>query len=948
MKLITPAHSQQPHLAKRCGMAGIAAVALCIAQTLALPALAAPEGPAAMYDDALQRLERNDLAGAAIQLKNALQQDKRMLAAHLLLGKVLIRANEYKAAEAALEEALRQGVSKAEVAIPLGQVYLQMGETRKFLDTFPTAGLPPGMHAEILTMRGTALAMSGSAPAALQAYAEARALDPKAAGPWMAEAPIFLRAGEPTKAKASATKATELAPDSAAAWYQLGTVLHTLGDPQGALTAFDKSLTLNAKHVDSRVSRAAVLVGLKRDEEAARELAQLKEWGVVEPRASFLRGTQAAQRGDAAAAKAEFSSAIGLIDAMPPGLRSGNEPLLMAAALSHRSLGNLEKAREYLETLIARNNKHYAGQLLLASILLDTREVNRAMPMLEYLHRITPDEPQVLYLLGSAYMAKRQFGPAAEAFERASARSSNNAALRELGFSQLGLGQDKIGLANLEKAWAKNPADYRAGVQLATLYMRQGESVKAVQTAQALVKVDPENLAMVNFLGNVKGRVRDTAGAREAFTKVLAKDPKFRPGIINLSWLDMEEGKLAEARERLGQHIKENANDGEVLFQLGALEQKAKNNTLALAHWKKSDELLRQDPRPGMSAVELMAEMRHNDQALAAAKVLAAKFPNAVGVQALLARTYATAGDAVGARLVLREATKLAGFDSSALVMLGRMLLSMADLDGATLATTKALQASPADIGAMVLKVELAARRGNVTEIDAAMTALAAKHPGKAQTLLTAGNIAVSRGKFPQAIAQYKTVMDREPNTPTALMLTHAYLGAKEADKALLMLEAWSGKNPADRTVLRALAEVQLLLGKNDAARKSYATVVAADPEDPAALNSYAQLLQRLNDPTAISVAEKAVKLAPNHPGYADTLGWMLVQQGDTEAGTRLLRDARLREPGNGQFRYHLVQALFKAGKKTEAKEELTAALSAGMPLPKGPEFNKLKTDLGL
>ena len=50
------------------------------------PAFAVDAEGARYYEDALARYEKNDVAGAIIQLKNALQKDPSMLAAHLLLG----------------------------------------------------------------------------------------------------------------------------------------------------------------------------------------------------------------------------------------------------------------------------------------------------------------------------------------------------------------------------------------------------------------------------------------------------------------------------------------------------------------------------------------------------------------------------------------------------------------------------------------------------------------------------------------------------------------------------------------------------------------------------------------------------------------------------------------------------------------------------------------------
>ena len=151
-----------------------------------------------------------------------------------------------------------------------------------------------------------------------------------------------------------------------------------------------------------------------------------------------------------------------------------------------------------------------------------------------------------------------------------------------------------------------------------------------------------------------------------------------------------------------------------------------------------------------------------------------------------------------------------------------------------------------------------------------------------------------------------------------------------------------------DLVILRALGEVQSLLGRNDEARKSYGAVIAASPRDASAMNSYALLLHRIKDPEAMRVAERAVKLAPSQAVYADTYGWLLAESGDLDNGVRVLRDARLREPGNGQIRWHLASALAKAGHKQEAKEELKAALASTSPPVPGPELAALKASLGL
>lgn len=924
----------------------VASVLLACAATFG--AQATPQKAAAFYEEALKLYEKKELTGAALQLKNAIQEDNKMLAAHLLLGRVLLGQGELKGSEAALETALSQGVSKVEVVPLLAQVYLQLAEPAKVLDLVKLNDLPREMHPEVLTLRGSALGMTGNLSAASAAFAEARKLDPTSASPLIAEVGTVLRAGDTERARGMAQKATELAPKNAMAWYLLGTVQQAIGDRKAALASFDKALVIHPKLVDAHVSRASVLLSQGQSAEASKVLAALKEAKVVEPRASFLRATLASRAGDMKLAAQEYNEAASLIDALPPGTRSGSEPLLMSGALSHKAVGNLQKAREYVDTLLARNGRHYGGQLLLANLLMEGGELSKAAPILENLLRQTPDEAQVLFMLGSIHMARRQFSQAAEMFDRASRGGNNDLALRELAFSQFGMGQDKAAVAALEKVFAKNPSDLRAGMQLAVTYARQGLAAKALQTAEAMVKLEPTNPVTMSFLGNVQGRLNDKKGMRETLERVLTIDARFRPTVMNLSWLDMEEGRLEPARIRLQAYLKDTANDPDVLFQLGLLEQQDKRPSEALALWTKADGLQNKDPRAGLASIELRLAQGQKDAAVAAARTLATKYPEVSAVHLALARAQLTVGDLASVRSALLDASKFAGSDVDTLVQTGRLHLAAGSPDGASYAVSKALQTRADDLGALSLQVEIAAKRGQAQAVDAALATLTAKHPGKVPTLMLAGHVAFSRGQFGKAAQQYRQAFDRAPSAPIALTLTQAYVANKEPDKAAALLDVWSQKNPKDLVVLRALAEVQMLQGKTDLARKNYQAVVNASPGDAFALNGFALLLDQMKDPTALSVAQQAVQAAPDQPAYADTYGWMLVGKGDLENGIRVLREARLRDPGNGLIRWHLALSLSKAGRKSEAQEELKAALAARNPPPAGPDLSALKAAVGL
>lgn len=915
---------------------------------LLVPAFASPEKAARFYEDALGRYEKNDMPGAVIQLKNALKEDQKMLAAHLLLGKALFRNGDLKGAEAAFEEALKQGVNRGEVALPLGHVYLALGQPELVIDRITATGLPPALRVEVLTMRGTAYVESSNTRLAAESFKEARALDPKSASPLIAEIPMLIAAGQLDRAKENANKAVELAPNSADAWNMKASVLHASFDMASALLAYDQALSLDARHVDARVARAGLRIDLKHEADAKSDLEFLRTSAPDEPRAAYLRAVLAGQQRDGATVATELAQVTRTIDALPPFWLARREQLLMVGALAHHGSGNLQKARDYLNMIITRNARNLGAKKLLASIYLDTRDYGRALSLLESLQKATPEDPQVMFLLGSVYLAQRRYVQATELLEKAAARTGSAEMNRTLAFSELGLGRIEVGQATLEKAFAANPADSRAGTTLSMLYMRQGKAKRALQTAEAMVKREPANLTALNFLGTIRGATGDKAGARAAYTEVLAKDPDFRPAAMNLARLDISDRHFDEARARFNALLTKRADDPAVLFEYGLLEQRAGRLSEAIRYLQKASEVQRQDLRPALALIDIYLGQRQNELALDVAKTLALKRPDDLALQLSLARIYLASGDAANARTVLTGAARMADFETDTLVAIARMQLAAGHADGAAYSVQKALQGRPDDAAAMATLVEVEARRGDSAKADAALKALAAKHPDRVETALTTANLALSRGHYAAAIAAFRSALTRDESTGNALALAKAYLAAGDAVKATSALQAWVKAHPNDLTAQKALAETQFRAGHLAAARQNYAKVVAAQPDDAATLNNYANLLQQLNDPGAQEAAEKALKLSPGNPSYGDTLGWILVQKGQVDAGLRYLREARLRNPENGAIRFHLAYALSKNGRKAEATEELSAALTGPGRVTSSEAVNQLKKELGL
>jgi Flp pilus assembly protein TadD len=73
-----------------------------------------------------------------------------------------------------------------------------------------------------------------------------------------------------------------------------------------------------------------------------------------------------------------------------------------------------------------------------------------------------------------------------------------------------------------------------------------------------------------------------------------------------------------------------------------------------------------------------------------------------------------------------------------------------------------------------------------------------------------------------------------------------------------------------------------------------------------------------------------------------DTLGWMLVEQGDTKRGLPLLQKAAAGAPALPEIRYHLAVGLSKSGDKAGARKELETLLAQNKPFAQLEEARSL------
>ncbi len=941
--LRTDASDMPPFAPLACLRHGLAAC-LCVA---ALAAGAADPKTSRFFEDALVRFEKKDYAGAVVQLKNVLRADNRNLAAQVLLGKALLENGDAGPAEVAFDEALRLGVNRAEVVVPLARAVTLQGKPDDVLNgpRFVLDGLPRGTQALLLLQKAIAAIDYADFKAAIKAVEDARALDPSDVSSWITEVPARIRARQPREALAAADKAIAMAPGLAEAHFVRGEALHVVPNLNAALASYDKALALDPSHLGALLARAGVHMDFNRLDDAARDVASAAKTAPNEPRALYLQALIAQRRGQDAAARKALNELTALLDPIPLQYLRYRPQTQMLGGLAHHGLNQPEKAKPYLEGVLRAQPGHPVSKVL-ANIYLAERNVDPAIGVLDSYIRANPGDSQAMLLLASAHMAQGRSARATQILQEALKLGEQPNLRTSLGLSLIGGGRFGEAIKELEAVFAKDKQQLQAGFALGSLYVQARQGSQAVRVAETLAKAHPKNAGVLNLLGTARRLTGDRAGARAAFEAAVAADAKFNAALVNLARLDMDARDNAKASERLNAAFARDNKDLDAIVAIAELSERAGKLAEAQRWYEKADEQAGADSA-GMALALVDFHLRHQQAGAAreALKRAQAKAPDSVQTLVATARVQLAGADAAGARSVLNRAATTAGYNAPLLTQIALLQMEAGAPPAAAHSLDKALSERPEYLPALALRTEIDTRQGDFAKAEQRARQVIGLNPklGLGHALL--GDVAMARSQADAALAHFRKAHEID-RTTGSLMRLFAATVVRDRPAAIKLAEQWLAQKPGDRAVLRALADTQFVAGNLPRARAHYEALLRLIPDEAEATNNLANVMLAQKDPGALQVAERAQGLAPGAAHIVGTVGWAAFQAGQKDRALQLLRDARLRDPENPGTRYFLGSVLAQLGRHGEAREELGAALKSPVVFTQRREAEQLLATL--
>ena len=806
------------------------------------------------------------------------------------------------------------------------------------LDQLRPEGRDPLLDASILVARGYAQVGLKRPEDAQKSFAEAEQVAPNAVEPLLADARLAVARADLAGAQQKIDRAIATQPKSAEALLAKAHLLGLKNDVAGAVAVLDDLITDQPSVMQARLDRASLELAVGKNDAAKVDIDAVLRGAPGNVQAIYLQAVMETQARNYKAADADLeriSSYIGRI-----------QRAFYLQAVVKEQLGQIEQAEEAAQRYLGRAPNDVAGYKVLARIQFAKNRPDQVIETLAKIAELGKADVEAFDLLGRAYAATGRGQEAIQAFQKAEAMAPDDVGVQtRLASVRMGMGDPDTAMGDLEHTLLLAPKQPAVSETLFFAALATGDLTKAGDALAKIRAAQGDNEIVGNLDGLFKLAQIDFAGAKAVFSDLVAKYPDFTPAKINLARVDIMLGDR-EAAERIltavlaRQPTVEPALTMMVSGNLQANKMKEAIDLLDRAH--------RAEPNQTRITVTLgdvyiRAGMAQKALDLAAAEKGATA--TSTDIMSMRAAAYLALGQKKDARAayasILKEDNNVVG----ARRQLVALLIDAGDFESARNVLTAGIAANPRDYQLYqdFVMVDLKS-----TGMDAALATadrLQSQDQDFPAIRALKGDIYLAANRPADATAAYAEANNATPSGLLVTRLAGAMLRAGKPEDANALLLDWLSKHPNDLVATEQAAEINIGLGRWDAAVGHLEALLKQKPHDAVALNNLAWVYQQQGkDAPAQALARQAYVLAPGAQ-TADTLGWILTTSGDPKGGAALLRQAT----GDGsdpRILYHYGVALNNAGDKQAARKALEAVVANQAQFKEKDLAQKLLDDL--
>jgi len=879
-------------------------------------------------------LAKNDLRASEIELKNAVSKNPKNAEARWLLGDVYLESEQGAPAEKEFKRALELGVSAESLKVPLARAYIEQGKYKEVLaeiELGPQTATRARAH--ILKLRGDALMATRKAREGCELYAQSHQTDKDFVEAYWGLSRCAAGRREAHAARTWLEQALAIERNNYGTLALLGDLERSQGRQLEAEQAYLSVLKLKPGHVTTRLKLVQTHLAQNKLDVAIKEIKALRKEAPQNTQGRYLEALANYQQGKYALARDQLQ---GLLRQQPNHL--AGVLLLGSASLA---LGADEQASQAFDRFLAAVPGHIHARKLAATVAIKRGEPRRALAWVNPILKQRPNDGEAMVLAAEAHMQLREPEKASAWYEKAVAAKPDSQNLRtELALSRLASGESDQAIEDLASIIQANPAASKADTALASVYLQKKEFDQALQVITNLEKKLPKNPDVLNLKAAAYVGKGDVAQARKALTQALEAQPDYAPAAVNLARLEMEDKKPDAARKHLESVLKKNPENLSGMLALAEFELSQNQEAAYVSLLQRAAKAHPSALAPRMGLVQYQLNKGEARKALLLAREMTAAFPNNRDVQELLAQTQFAAGERENATASFQKLVEAAPERLSAQFGLARAQLAKGDPAAARVALASTLKLDPRHLGAQSTLFGIELREKKFPEALRLAKAVQNQYPQAPFGHTMEGDLFFAQGQYTLATRAYEQAFALVPSGNTLSRVHGSAATAGQGQAATDRLKKWIQDHPTDSDARAYYAAFLVRQGQDKEAIAQYEELLKHAPNHVLALNNLANLYQRNGDKRALKLAEQAHQLVPQNPTVLDTLGWILVEQGQAKRAEPLLAKALAAQP-SPTTQYHWAVALAKTGNRARAAEELKRLLEAN---PKFPESEQAKT----
>ena len=885
--------------------------------------------------------DRDEIAASVLDLKNALQINPENTEARWLLGEIYVDMGVGAGAEKELRSAVKLGLPSEIVQVSIGRALILQGKYAELLEEIVVSKRTPEKDMSLLhAMRGEAHLAERDREQAEEEFQQAVAITPESPEGMTGLARLEVMRREYDTARDKLNKVLESTPGHAPAWELLGDLGIIARNPAEAEQAYSKAIDNSHHNVNALTKRALLRIERHDFEGANEDITVLKTGGLNRAGILYIQGVLAYHEGRFEDAQQSFEEIL--------SLASNNMPAMYLLGAVNVRLGQFEQAGYYLERVVGMSPGNMAARKTLAELYSRTGQYADAEQALVPVIELNPNDAAALRLASSIYMAQGKTAEGLGYLERAiSLQPEATGDKLQLGIGLLSSGEEQRGLDLLyeavEEATEQAQADY---VLIIGLMMAQ-EYDQALQAAEKMRAEQADNSVPLNLIGLIQLSKDNEAGARDAFEQALAIAPGNPSASFNLMKLHVKQGEIDQAREVGKAVIEHHPEILQTYYELADIEIRQEKYTVARDWFEAAVRTNTKVLKPRLHLAKYYLVTGQPERSLALLQEVEAEYPEHPLRLIALGEAQLALGQLTGAETSFRQVIKLYPELKEGHYFLALTYSKLNKPAKMRRELEAALEIDPEHVDSRVAMAGLLMIEGKFGIAQKVLEDLKQTEPGNIRITSLEGLLAVQQKRPEDAVRLFQAVMDKRPDSQTALDLSNAQLAAGNFDASEATLKAWLAKHPEDVMVQLRLANTYLVMKRSEEAKLILSRLAEQLPDNPLVLNSLAWQL-RTDDPArARALAEHSLKLAPDLPPAMDTLGVILLQQGDDlPRAVHLLERAAVKAPDVPAIRYHYAQALARNGEREQSRAILEELLSQEQAFGEKEEARQLLQEL--